>query len=340
MSTDEQWLRETLSPPEVVVPADLAHRAERTARRIRRRRVFGLALAAAVVVAVPLAVRDTGPDPTPAATGGGCPPPTAAPAPRPVGTTAPTWPYRGDPALEGVARGSATGLTDVRPLLGAGLADGGVVTMAAGRNSTGWVLRYQVENSGTGLGVNAATVPLPVLDGGTQLSLIVQAGRPAAPGSALVVLGPPDADRIGYTGCTPDRRPVTLTAAGSWLTRDVGGAVGPGRLTVDAGGRPVYAGPARIPLGLPLPSWDVADPIPVPAGYRVRQVTDGPEVRQLVLVRCRGRSDTMATTVGDAEVPVRCDGLIQVAAETRGAVPVGTGPVDEYSAQVLVVVPG
>lgn len=65
MSTEEQWLRATLTEPAVTPPADLADRAERTARGIRRRRVAATALAVAALVAVPLAVQGTVPPTAP-----------------------------------------------------------------------------------------------------------------------------------------------------------------------------------------------------------------------------------------------------------------------------------
>lgn len=214
MSTDDQWLRATLTEPAVTPPADLADRAERIARGIRRRRVAATAVAVAALVAVPLAVQGTR---TPDRTAG----PVATPRPRvstgecagdnpvePAPVAARTaadaaWPYRGDPRLEEGARAVGAGLADVRPLFGWERGAGVTVTVAAGRGADGWRLRYSGDDRRT----TVHDLPLPVLGARTVLTLWLRGDWY----TTVVVLAPPGATGIAQSYC---RDPSTHQGGG------------------------------------------------------------------------------------------------------------------------------
>lgn len=352
---DEQWLRDTLTSPDVAPPPDLAARAERAARGIRRRRVAATALAVAALVVVPVAVqrgthapdRTAGP-PAPACHGKSYSDTYQSERARSAADAA--WPYRGDARLRDRAVAAGTGLADVRPLFGAGLDGGGTVVMVAGRRGTDWRLRYAV----TGPSTDSAEQALPALHAGTQLSVVVGPGPAASgPTTTLVVVAAPGTTGIIYRYCeAPDGTPLRHhDVAGDTAVLPLRSADEvPGVLAVRTGARVTERDqPGTGYVG--AFATEQLDPIPVPAGYRRiggtvnqrGQVTyrGDPVVDGRVLVRCWKPMQWEPNPHGDLMRSIRCDGLVQAVAER---VSFGPGTVLDTSfstdkVEVLVVVP-
>lgn len=283
MNNDERWIHDSLaavvddSPP----PADLADRAEHTARRIVRRRVAAAAVAVVGVVAVPVLTGGWTFDRAarlPAATqpAGPC-----EDAPDPVGVSPAahsgpvTWSYRGEPALRPLATPDLPGtrFTDLHPLLGVRLPGGGTLVMSAARQQpTGswWFAWSATDASGARLGGGGG---LEQLGPEQQFSVFAPVGSGAAVSNALVVLGPPGADSVSWTGCRDGVR-VDARADGDVLVADVGGPDDAGRVTVRDDDRVVYSGvpsdagylrPAG-PTGVPESSGAPEPTAPTPTG--------------------------------------------------------------------------
>jgi hypothetical protein len=327
MSDDGRWLRAALTV-DPVPPPDLADWAERTARRMVRRRIAAGALAAAALAVVPFALTRGGPGqraatPSPSAS------PSAGPAPCPGRSSVPfvrarsaadvAWPYRGDADLLATAVAAGRGLTDVRPLFGAHLAGGRLIVAVAGREKSGWRLRWS-EGNGGGAGLS-----LPALGPDTELSLLLQPGPPVdGIAGTLIVLAAPGTTEIAFVSCPADGT-SRYSASGDTAMmplkpRDLEGTI-----------------EIRTPTGvLALGSWDASSggagaypirPLPVPVGYReVPGVIGSAETVDYrgsvtledarVLVRCRAPAGTVVrTAVGSPPAAARCDGQVHVAAD-------------------------
>jgi hypothetical protein len=344
------WLRDTIGPLDVTPPPDLADRAERTARRIVRRRVAAGVLAVVAVVVLPLAVQrgTRGPDRTagPAPSGRCVSTAHFGPAedPERARTAADAaWPYRGDGDMLSQVRAAGNGLTDVRPLFGTQVAGIGPVLMVAGRGDLGWRLRYVV-------GTDSTEQALPALHAGTQLSLVLGSSTPYT----LVVVAAPGTPGIVYRYC--------LGQDGSYLRQHevaADTAVIPLRSEDEVPGALAFrASPASVTeYGQPGTGYrggftitDRLDPIPVPAGHRpVGTVVEdrgqltwqGYYVENArVLVRCRKPVQWESNPM-DLLRSIRCDGLVHVVADGVAMGPdqaLGTRFADDQ-VEVLVVVP-
>lgn len=360
---DERWLRNRLTavvdvePP----PADLATRAERTAGRIRRRRFGTAAAVAAVVVAVPLVLGGAG-----APDRGLPPARPADPAcvaddqalpqqPDAVDLADVTWPYRGDPALRplldqviGAAVVTAPGrpVPRTRPLYAQRLAepaDTGVYVFASELPSGGpWLVTARTgplnppTRSSVWAAGFAASARLPQLRPTSQVSLLVPVPiGPGGPvpgtgwdrlGNLLVVLGPPGADRIHYTGCYRGRA-FTVSGGGDVLVRRVGPVDAPGQVWINAGGRLLAIGEVGDPLiGYPTLALPAVEPIPVPADQLLLRLTGQGESQEpkavpdvvrsaRLLARCRGAVPLEVATGNLALGRVPCDEQVHVLAD-------------------------